>query len=349
MNREKPLLTGNYSEAPTLNELNATLAASIKDWPRFEACPVCADRTQLFATIRHLPHDRCRACGFRFANPYPPETVCDQFYNSGFFSNYRTLEERKRREDRYFSMSMYTDPRELARIVASHSPERVLDYGCGTGAFLALLRDEFGIQGDGLEIGESARESAREYGLDVASSVEELACDSYDMVLLLEVIEHVPNPGKFFGEVAKLVSTGGMIVITTPAVDNILGSGFPELCAHYTAPSHVSLFTIEAMRQLLARFSFNPVHLATDQEWGVARTAALSRLYKLDFASPQHDEDTNDALYVPTRLGRWRGRSPTRTPTLGRMVSGLASFADRAVARVFPRPNHIYVVAEKRV
>jgi 2-polyprenyl-3-methyl-5-hydroxy-6-metoxy-1,4-benzoquinol methylase len=343
------LLTGNYSEAATLNELNAALAASIKEWPRFETCPVCAARTRPFATIRHLPHDRCRACGFTFTNPYPPETVCDQFYNSDFYSNYRTLEAHRRREDRYFSVSMYTDSRELARMIASYSPEQLLDYGCGTGAFLALLRDEFAIQGDGLEIGEIARETARDYGLDVASSLDELASASYDMVLLLEVIEHVPNPSKFFEEVAKLLRIGGRVVITTPAVDNILASRIPQLCGHYTAPSHVSLFTTEAMRQLLARFSFEPVRLATDPAWGVARAAALSPLYKLDFASPQHDEDTNDAFYVPTRRGRWRGRNPTRTPTLGRYVSRFANVADRAVARVFPRPTHLYVVAEKRV
>lgn len=343
------MLTETYSEAPTLNELNAKLAASTADWPRFEACPVCRGRTSPFATIRHLPHDRCRACGFTFTNPYPPETVCDQFYNSSFYSNYRTLEERRRREDRYFSASMYTDPRELARLVASYSPERLLDYGCGTGAFLALLRDEFGIQGDGLEIGESARESARDYGLDIASSVEELPSDRYDMVLLLEVIEHVPDPGEFFGEVAKLVNSGGRILITTPAVDNILGRGFPQHCGHYTAPSHVSLFTTEAMEQLLARFSFRPVHLATDRAWGAAREVVLSWLYELDFASPEHDEYTGDRLYVPTRLGRWRGRTSTRIPTLGRNVSRFTRLADRIVARVFARPDHVYVVAQKHV
>ena len=65
---------------------------------------------------------------------------------------------------------MYTDEHLLAKRVISRKPHSVLDYGCGTGGFLALLRDEYGVaKVEGLEIGELAREVAmNRHSLDVA-------------------------------------------------------------------------------------------------------------------------------------------------------------------------------------
>jgi 2-polyprenyl-3-methyl-5-hydroxy-6-metoxy-1,4-benzoquinol methylase len=334
-----------------LLELNQELARDTGDWPRFASCPVCesADIGR-FAVIRRMAHDRCRRCGFTFTNPYPPSAVLGSFYESDFYTNYRRVEDLRRNGDPYFSASMYTDMRALAGLAASCSPTSVLDYGCGTGSFLGLLRDEFGIDGvEGLEISREARERAREaYGLQVAGSTESLRQDAYDLVLLLEVIEHVPDPGRFFADVARLVRPGGSILITTPAVDNLIGRYLPQLSLHYTAPSHVSLFTTKAIRALLDRFSFTPVHFATDPAQGAARAVALSAFYTLDFASPQRAGDS-DALIRPTAVGRVVGRSEHRGAAgPGRVLSGVLTPADRLIERLAPRPNHFYVVAQRR-
>jgi 2-polyprenyl-3-methyl-5-hydroxy-6-metoxy-1,4-benzoquinol methylase len=342
---------GAYFAGPTLAALNAELAADIQSWPSFARCPVCSsDAIHALATVRHISHDRCGECGFTFANPQPPESVRDEFYNGGFYTNYRRLEDHKRRADPYFSISMYTDMRSLARLIADRSPRHVLDFGCGTGSFLALLQAEFGIADvEGLEISAEARERARTaYGLEVAGSVHELRRESYDVVLLLEVIEHVPDPNAFFAEVARLVRPGGTVLITTPAVDNFEGRYMARHCAHYTAPSHVSLFTTKAMRTLLERHCFVPVHCATDPAVASVRTLARSLVYSLDYASPQHDEDTVDLLYRPKALGRLLGRTEARNPSMGRVGNKAIALVDWAIRRIAPRPNHFYVLAERR-
>ncbi len=339
-----------FAGGPTLSELNAGFAADVSTWPRFEQCPVCASRRIAgFAVIRHMPYERCRSCGFVFCNPYPPESVRSAFYNSAFYTNYRILEDLMRARDPYFSISTYIDMRTLAGRIAELAPTSVLDYGCGTGSFLALLRDEFAVADvHGLEISSEARERAsRAYGLVIAETAAQLTRQAFDAVLLLEVIEHVPDPHTFVSDVAGLVAPGGVLVITTPAVDNLVGRHIPQLCAHYTAPSHVSLFTSNSMSALMDRIGLQTVRLDTDPARGTARTFVRSLLYNLDFKSPEHAEDDADALYRPTALGRRLGRVETRNPPEPRYAARATSGIDRILERLHRRPDHLYLIARR--
>jgi SAM-dependent methyltransferase len=192
-----------YVEEPTLTELNAQVVHGSSTWPRLDKCPVCAStRLAAMGTIRHSAFSRCRACGLTFANPPPPESVLERFYNSAYYANWRTLERDQIARRRYFSVSLYRDIRALADLLVGYLPSRqasVLDVGCGAGAFLALLRDEYQLtQIVGLEINRDSAEIALGvYGVRLASHWDELE-SSYDAILLLEVLEHVPDSGTFF-------------------------------------------------------------------------------------------------------------------------------------------------------
>lgn len=348
----------DYASALNLGELNTHLIAGISSWQRLDVCPVCDSQpVARFATCRHFPYSRCRTCGFTFANPVPPNEVLDAFYNSPFYRNYRRLEANRIARDRYFSISMYTDMHRLASWLGGDQALNILDFGCGPGAFLALLRDEFGFTNvEGLELSQVSVEFARQhYGLTVASSTAELQRQSYDCVILIEVIEHLPNPAAIFSQLTKLVRPGGHLLITTPAVDNLLGRFFPSLCLHYTAPSHVSLFTKQSLANLLSRFGFEIERIETDACFPALDRAAMSLAYDLDFASPQHDDDNNDALYTPNRVGRLLGFQPRRSAAKGRFGRALQKADQFLMHHMWwrvphvPKTDHLYVLARKGV
>jgi 2-polyprenyl-3-methyl-5-hydroxy-6-metoxy-1,4-benzoquinol methylase len=301
-----------------------------------------------------MPYSRCGNCGFTFANPVPPDELLSVYYNSTFYRNYRCLEYNRIPRDRFYSISMYTDPHRLARWLGDDRAISILDYGCGPGAFLALLRENYGFSAlEGLELNRQSVEIARKhFGFTLAKSPQELKQPAYDCVTLLEVIEHIPDPSSFFRHISELVKPGGRVLITTPAVDNLLGRFYPRLCIHYTAPSHVSLFTRQAMELWLSRFEFEIERIEMDHTIEFLETAPLGLLYDLDFLGPQHDDDSPDFLYCPNAIGRILGLRPRRTEpaypfkgVLARMNRLLYKIARHL--RPVPRNTHLYVLARK--
>jgi len=94
---------------------------------------------------------------------------------------------------------------------ASLATLSVLDIGCGGGLVCEPLAAE--------NI-EAARAHASAGGLDIAyeaATAEELAARgrNYDAVLLLEVVEHVPDVPAFIKSVAPLVKPGGVMILST--------------------------------------------------------------------------------------------------------------------------------------
>lgn len=334
--------------------MNRTLSAMSAEWHTLEACPVClSERIRKFAVIRYFRHSRCTDCGLTFVNPAPASEILHDFYNSIFYSNYRRAENDRARTEPYYMISMYSDKHSLAKQVISRKPDSVLDYGCGSGAFLALLRDEYGVaRVEGIEISEPAREVAMSrYSLDVASSPDALHQEVYDIILLMEVIEHVPDPVEFFASASAHVSADGYVLITTPAVDNFIGRR-AQICPHYTAPSHLTLFTIKALHALLERFGFEEVETTTDRPWAIARPLVTSLLCRLDFASPRNEEDVNDLWYRPNLIGRILGLQAGRDPMLNHrffwFLRKAAGGADRIMRNLPLGTDHLYVVARRK-
>jgi len=348
----------DYRPTPPLSALNAQLTQILVPRPALDKCPVCRSHclTKRFSTIRYIRYSRCRVCGFTFSNPVPANETLESFYNSQFYLNYRKFEENRMERDPYYSISMYTDMSRLANWLGTDKSITILDYGCGTGAFLAFLRDKYGFQNvEGIELSNAGVIiGTHKFRLPLVSSKRELQRRSYDCVLLLEVIEHVPNPDIFFEEVVNFVKPGGSILITTPAVDNLLGLLMPAFCPHFTGPSHISMFTEKSISLLLSRFGFGIERLEVDtSKFNLFQTFGISLLYNLDFMSPHNDDDHIDSLYIPHLCGRYLKFHPQRqVPRMGicgHFLRGLDRLVGYAWQRLpsAPRNEHLYVLARK--
>ena len=341
-----------YLPSPTLSELNAALTQR-DDWEIRKSCPACSvPSIRRFASIRYISYERCDSCGFVFANPAPPTAVVSNFYNSDFYDNYRTLEETRIGEEPYFSVSAYTDPVRLAGWLKCDKSASILDFGCGSGSFVALLRDKFGFENvEGLELNKkSASIALRHYALELALDINDLKQQQYDVVILFEVIEHITKPDEILSLCSRLLRPGGLLFLTTPSVRSIPGRYFPSHCGHYTGPSHVSLFTETALTRLLARFRFEIERLEIDRNRSILGNFVAKPVYNLDFASPRSRTDVNDALFSPNRFGRLLGLMPSRSigPVFNRLrrLDGLMA---RAFMKVTGRSfsDHLYVLAKK--
>lgn len=102
---------------------------------------------------------------------------------------------------------------------AARAPLRILEVGCGRGSLLGELGSRhrvFGVEPDPFQ-----RESARRLGLTVLDGrlPDRLPFpeDSFDMVLALDVLEHVRDDGAAVSRLASMLRPGGVLLVTVPA------------------------------------------------------------------------------------------------------------------------------------
>lgn len=100
----------------------------------------------------------------------------------------------------------------------SHSPPRILDVGCGTGANLEML-SQYGTA-EGVDVSEEALEFCREKGLTVQKGLAEslpYLDDTFDVSTALDVIEHLDDDIAGLKEMYRVTKSGGYALFFVPA------------------------------------------------------------------------------------------------------------------------------------
>jgi SAM-dependent methyltransferase len=177
---------------------------------------------------------------------------------------------------------------------------RVLEIGCGTGANLRRAT-ELGAGCVGIDLDVRALAFCRELPVVRADALADLpfADRSFDVLLMLDVLEHLTDPAAFIGEAARVLSPGGSIAIMVPAGPE-LWSYWDEMHGHqrrYTRRSLAALFSGDWRRRAL-EYSFSWMYPAV---W-VFRRAMEGRQ-----RSPSH----SDFIELPRPLNAlqiWLGR-----------------------------------------
>jgi SAM-dependent methyltransferase len=112
------------------------------------------------------------------------------------------------------------------RLARECGGRRVLDYGCGDGVFLSLLAAEGSFtEGVGAEVDARVVEDCRRR-LSALHALRFVHADDldaaahegrYDLVVCMEVLEHVTEPGALVERLVQLVAPGGALLVSVPA------------------------------------------------------------------------------------------------------------------------------------
>lgn len=142
---------------------------------------------------------------------------------------------------------------------------RLLDIGCGGGEWLRAAR-RAGWQAQGLEISAPAVKYLREQDFEIFHGFLEDAVypdAHFDMVLAIEVLEHVPDAGGILREVARILRPGGVLWATTPHGNGISARLLRENWSIVAPPEHLQLFGKSGMQQMLRNAGFSQASVQT--------------------------------------------------------------------------------------
>ena len=146
----------------------------------------------------------------------------------------------------------------VVRFLRAKPEGRLLDVGCGSGDWLALMRG-LGWQGVGVDFDENAVKVARARGLEVtcgALEQQNYPDGSFDALTLSHVIEHVPDPVQTLAECLRILKPGGTLVVLTPNASSFSHRRFKQDWRGLEPPRHLHIFSNQSLAALLARAGF---------------------------------------------------------------------------------------------
>jgi SAM-dependent methyltransferase len=225
-------------------------------------CPVCAidaaEPTPAFPGPVH-PFHACTGCGLL----YTPLVLRPEIVRA---HSREALWEHERAEALAAPPDAFRPL--VARLLAeSDGRDLAVEVSCGFGRLLAALRPHFG-EVLGLERNQrTARAAAATWGVPVRTELLEdlnLPAGSVDLIIMNHLLEHVNDARPLLGAARRLLKPTGALWISLPHGRSLglrlLGGAHPTILM----PTHVNLFSREALARLAEVTGFVPRRLATD-------------------------------------------------------------------------------------
>jgi SAM-dependent methyltransferase len=240
-------------------------------------CPICR-QTGMETIMSGLFDDRfgapgfydivrCRHCGMEQTWPRPTESelkeLYEQYYNWG--GEQGTIYTRVR--EWLLLSPLYRLWLRVDGDLSFHlrrGAGHLLDIGCNEGRGLVLYAQN-GFQAEGLELNENAAAVARAKGFRVyTGALERLApAEPFDVVVLSNVIEHLPDPVAALQTVHWLLRPGGQVWISCPNGNSLWRRIFGRRWINYHVPFHLWHFSPDTLREILTRADFRIVEIQT--------------------------------------------------------------------------------------
>ncbi len=231
-------------------------------------CPLCNETR--FSTFMEVPDyflsgevftlSKCLACGMIFTNPRPePENLGAYYKSEDYVSHSNTKRGLIFRI--YHLVRKYNFSQKFKLISHLSRGNKILDVGCATGGFLSYFKKR-GWDGTGIEPDAQARKMAVEKeGLSVFDEKEltTLLPQSFDVITLWHVLEHVPYPVERLRVLNSLLKDDGLLVVAIPNPASYDATHYGKFWAGYDVPRHLLHFEQKVATSFFTNVNFELV------------------------------------------------------------------------------------------
>ena len=206
---------------------------------------------------------KCSHCGLVFLSRI---TTSDEFYVAGDmrqnidFLSWRTIT----REDDLRRFNYFKD---------SIKGKSVMDFGCGNGGFLALVKENCTSKVAGVEHDKEACDILCESGIECYEDITYAPPqETYNAIFMFHVIEHLPEPERILREIQQHMTTDSTLVIETPNSNDALLSMYKcRAFADFTYWSpHIYLYDEKTLATVVKRAGMEVVEMKQIQRYPLA-------------------------------------------------------------------------------
>lgn len=234
--------------------MSKSLPVDMEASGRCPACQVITPAVRAFS-VGETDFIVCQSCGLFFREKLPSvgelEAIYAAHYEEGNISSGHTEQ-----ESGDFALEGYA--RFLGRLFGP-AMKRVLDYGAGTGRLVALMRDA-GLDAAGLEFSIGARQNClRVRGFSLLATREQLVENDYDVVTMVEVIEHLPELIGDLEAIRGSLRHGGVVFVTTPNRSGLRARFQKGYWTEARKKFHLFLFDSATLKKTLLKAGFAEV------------------------------------------------------------------------------------------
>jgi 2-polyprenyl-3-methyl-5-hydroxy-6-metoxy-1,4-benzoquinol methylase len=217
-------------------------------------CLVCGSPAiTAWPRYRHIHLMRCSQCRFVFSGKIPSTQELLNLYSSYGRNDYLSPITIKRFHE-------ILDGLEPVR-----QTNRMLDVGCGIGYFLAeAAKRKWEVYGT--EFTPEAVEICRGKGINMQEgslNPAHYAPESFDVIISIEVIEHINHPREEVQKFARLLRPGGVVYLTTPNFNSVSRKILHEKWNVLSYPEHLCYYTPKTLTRLFAGFGFRREKIKT--------------------------------------------------------------------------------------
>lgn len=246
------------------------------------SCPLCDSKDiQALSGYERAFLNKCNSCSFIFSKSVPSDDELESYYSSEYeLTEFFSPITKKRYEE-------ILDGFEHLK-----KTNNLLDVGSGS-AFFAEIATQRGWKVFGTELTDESIRKAEEKGVIMSKGkLEDIEYESdfFDLIVCIEVIEHVSFPTPFTKELQRVLRKGGAVYISTPNFDSLLRRRLKGQYDVIGYPNHLSYFTAKTLKSLFSSSGFSKLSLVTN---GISRTRMKTSTGKSNqaFVSETSDDE----------------------------------------------------------
>jgi 2-polyprenyl-3-methyl-5-hydroxy-6-metoxy-1,4-benzoquinol methylase len=233
----------HYSNCPNCSSGNISFYLSVKDHS------VSGETFDIW---------QCKACSLKFTQDIPePENIGRYYQSQDYISHTDTKEGLV--NNLYHKVRSFTlgQKRKLVQSKSGMKTGKILDIGCGTGAFLNEMKDN-GWNITGIEQDEATRQRAFQNYKISASTPSALfsLTQKFDAITMWHVLEHVHQLHDYIRECKRLLTDNGVLIIAVPNHTSGDAEHYKDSWAAWDVPRHLYHFSPESMKALMHLHGF---------------------------------------------------------------------------------------------